>query len=69
MKLDLDCKVVSRLISDGQDLPLPAPVRARMHLHFAVCETCRNIDDQVGFLRRAMQKLDRSPQADEPPIR
>ena len=69
MKLKLDCKDVSRLISDGQDLTLPAADRARMRLHFVVCETCRNVNDQLDFLRRAMQRIDRCEAADEAPER
>ena len=57
MKLQLDCQEVSRLISAAQDDRLPAPERARMRLHFVICQTCRDVDEQMGFLRRAMRKL------------
>ena len=57
-KLELDCKDISRLISDGLDQNLPSPERARMRLHFVICETCRNVDEQMQFLRRAMRKID-----------
>ena len=57
MKVHLDCKEVSRLISDGQDIDMPVAERARMRLHFVICETCRNVDEQMQFLRRAMRKL------------
>jgi hypothetical protein len=60
MKIKLDCKEVSRMISDGQDLTLPPAERARMRLHFVVCETCRNVNEQFDFLRRAMRSIDRS---------
>jgi hypothetical protein len=59
MKVMLDCKEVSRLISSGQDQRLPGPERARMRLHFVMCATCRNVDEQMGFLRRAMRQLGR----------
>jgi predicted anti-sigma-YlaC factor YlaD len=62
MKVDLDCKDVARLISDAQDANLPLPDRARMRLHFVMCQTCRNVDEQMAFLRRAMKRLD----ADKP---
>ena len=65
MKLKLDCKDVSRLISAGQDQELPAAERARMQLHFVICETCRNVDEQMAFLRRAMRELGRRD--DDPP--
>jgi predicted anti-sigma-YlaC factor YlaD len=57
MKLKLDCKEVSRLISEGLDSALDPSVRARMRLHFVVCETCRNVEEQIAFLRRAMRRL------------
>ena len=58
MKIKLDCQEVSRLISETQDANLPAPDRARMRLHFVMCQACRNVDEQMAFLRRAMQQLD-----------
>jgi hypothetical protein len=57
MKLKLDCKDVSRLISDGQDQELPSAERAKLRLHFVICEACRNVDEQMQFIRRAMKKL------------
>ena len=66
MKLRVDCEEMSRLISEGQDLTLPPAERARMRLHFVICSTCRNVDEQFGFLRRAMRRLGENRQADEP---
>ena len=57
VKLDLDCKDVSRLISEGLDQDQPPADRARMRLHFVMCEACRNVDEQMQFIRRAMRKL------------
>jgi len=57
VKIDIDCKEVSRLISQGQDETLPPAERARMRLHFVMCQTCRDVDEQMAFLRRAMQQL------------
>lgn len=62
MKLRLSCQEMSRLLSAQQDADLPAPDRARMRLHLVMCEACRNVDEQMAFLRRAMRGL-----ADEPP--
>lgn len=56
---ELDCKQVSRLISDGQDKQMPASDRARLRLHFVICEACRNVDEQMQFLRRAMRRIDK----------
>ena len=69
MKVSLDCKEMSRLISEGQDLTLPAAERARMRLHLVICETCRNVHEQFDFLRRAMRQNHQSQEADEPPKR
>jgi predicted anti-sigma-YlaC factor YlaD len=59
MKLSLDCKAMSRLISAAQDGRVPLTETARMQLHFAVCEACRNVDEQMAFLRRAMRGFER----------
>ncbi len=58
MKITLDCKEVARLISETQDAKLPAPDRARMRMHFVMCQACRNVDEQMAFLRQAMKSLD-----------
>ena len=64
MKMNLNCQEVSRLISDGQDRDLPAAERARMRLHFVICSSCRNVDEQMQFLRRAMRELGRKDPPD-----
>jgi hypothetical protein len=53
----LDCKTVSRMISDGQDKTLDPRERAKLRYHFVLCQTCRDVDEQVRFLRQAMQRL------------
>jgi predicted anti-sigma-YlaC factor YlaD len=59
MKIQLDCQEVSRLISHGLDETLPAPDRARMRLHFVICQTCRDVNEQMQFLRNAMRQIDK----------
>lgn len=66
MKLEVDCKEMSRLISEGHDQTLPQAEQARMRLHFAICSACRNVDEQFAFLRRAMRRLGEDHEADEP---
>lgn len=56
---DLDCKQVSLLISDGQDKLMSPSEQARLRLHFVICEACRNVDEQMQFLRRAMRRIDK----------
>ena len=55
MKLDLDCKEVSRLISFGLDANLPPGERARLRLHFVICATCRNVDESSGVVHNCMK--------------
>jgi predicted anti-sigma-YlaC factor YlaD len=55
----LNCKEVSRLLSDGLDKDIAATERARLRLHLVICEACRNVDQQMALLRRAMRRLSR----------
>ena len=61
---ELTCKEVARLISEGLDAELPASEGARLRLHFAICENCRNVNAQMAFLRQATRAL-RPPDADD----
>jgi predicted anti-sigma-YlaC factor YlaD len=61
MDLSIDCKEVSRLISHGLDQVLPPPDRARLRYHFVICEACRNVDEQLNFLRRAVKEMEKGP--------
>ena len=51
--------------SHGQDLTLPAAVCTRMRLHAVICATCRYVNEQFGFLRRAMRPLAETRAEDE----
>ena len=62
MKIKLDCQEVSRLISAAQEAGLPSAQSARLRLHFLACETCRNVEEQMAFLRRAMRELGKDRQ-------
>lgn len=57
MKLKLDCKEASRLLSQRQDKELPAGEQARLRLHLVICDACRNVSEQFDFIRRAMRRL------------
>jgi hypothetical protein len=52
----LDCKHVSRLLSQAQETTLPWGVRVQLWLHLRVCEACVNFSRQLGLLRRAMRR-------------
>ena len=59
MTTELDCKEVSRWISEGHDRTLPPDEREQLRQHFVICRACRTVDEQMAFLRRAMQRLGR----------
>ena len=60
MRLLPKCKEVSRLLSSGLDESLPAADRARLRLHLVMCNACRNVSEQMQFIRRAMKRLGES---------
>jgi predicted anti-sigma-YlaC factor YlaD len=62
----LSCQEVSHLLSQRQDGTLPVADRARLSLHLVICQTCRNVGEQMDFLRRAMRQLDRERSDGEP---
>ena len=53
----LTCKEVSRLASQGLDRRLGLGERARLRLHLAICDGCRNFRRQLAFLRQAVARL------------
>ena len=59
VKLELDCKLMSRLLSDRLEGRVPPDEIARIRLHLVICEACRDVDEQMQFLRRAMKMLDK----------
>ena len=67
MKIKVSCEEVSRLLSEGLDAHLPTSERARLRLHLVYCKTCRSVDEQLQFIRRAMRLLDRSEPGPDAP--
>lgn len=51
------CKEVTRLVSQGEDRDLRFGERVALRLHFTICRGCRNMRDQMAFLRREAQRL------------
>jgi hypothetical protein len=47
------------LISEGHDRNLPPEQGERLRQHFVICQACRTVDEQMAFLRLAMQRLGR----------
>ena len=66
MKLLLDCRAMARLLSQSQDAAPPMATQARMCLHLTTCKACRNVDEQMRFVRTAMQELQMNPPGDRP---
>ena len=50
------CKDVSRLISQAQDVRLPFLARLRVRLHLSLCAMCSRFEAQLKFLREAAQR-------------
>ena len=59
----LKCSEVARILSDGLDATLPPTQRTRLRMHMAICEACRNVEQQFGLLRRMV----RCAEPGEPP--
>jgi hypothetical protein len=53
----LNCKEVSRLVSQALDRPLGLGERVRLRIHLAICDGCANFSKQMAFLRKAMARL------------
>lgn len=58
MKVKLPCREVARLLSDAEDRALPAARQARLRLHIVMCRRCRTLEEQMSFLRRAMERIE-----------
>jgi hypothetical protein len=53
----ISCKEASRFVSQAQDARLTAFARWKLRMHLKVCEKCTRFDQQLRFLRRALQRL------------
>jgi len=51
----LTCKQVSELVSYSLDRRLSWLERWRLGVHLKVCEGCRNFQNQMGLLRKAIR--------------
>ncbi len=66
MKLLLDCRALAKLLSQSHDHAPPLAIQARMRLHLITCRACRNVDEQMRFVRKAMQAVRVNPPTDLP---
>jgi len=53
----LNCKEVSRLVSQAMDAKLSWHQRLAMRFHLLYCSWCRRYASQLRFLRRASKNL------------
>lgn len=51
----LNCREVSRLVSESQERKLSVVEKMSLNLHLMMCEGCKNFSLQVPFLRKAMK--------------
>ena len=52
----ISCKDASRLVSRREDAALGLGQRILLRLHLSACEACTRLQQQLHFLRTAMQK-------------
>ncbi len=57
----LNCRQVSRLVSQAMDVKLPWHQRLGVRLHLLYCAWCRRYAAQVQFLRKATTHLAQQP--------
>ena len=50
------CEKAAKLMSDGLERPLGFHEKCSMHLHMAICSTCRRYKRQIEFLDRILKK-------------
>lgn len=55
--MKLSCKEASRLLSQSLDRDLTFGEHARLRLHLTLCDACRNFNQQLKQLRRAVARL------------
>jgi len=52
----ISCKDASRALSQMQDADVALPLLWRIRLHLLLCDACARFEQQIRFLRRAMQR-------------
>ena len=55
--MKLSCKEASRLLSQSMDRELTLGEHARLRVHLALCDACRNFNRQLKQLRQAVARL------------
>ncbi len=66
MKFMLDCRALAKLLSQSQDQAPSLATQARVRLHLMSCQACRNVDEHIRFVRKAMRAVRVNPPTDLP---
>jgi len=53
----LSCKDATRVLSQAQDRTLSGFARWKLRMHLGVCDACSRFEQQLHFLREAMQRF------------
>ena len=61
----LSCKETARLLSQGEDRKLALSERLALRVHLAICNGCRNVNEQFKFLRLAISSLSQDGNEDK----
>lgn len=53
----LTCKDATELMSQKMDGKLPLATRVSLGFHLLICKGCRNFNDQLHFIRKAVKRV------------
>jgi len=52
----LSCKEITQLLSESQDRKITVTERVHLEMHLAMCKGCKNLKNQMNFLREACKR-------------
>lgn len=57
MKLLLNCKQASQIISQSLDNPLSWPDRMKLKFHLFICNACTRFNQQIRLIKNAVHRI------------
>lgn len=57
MKLMLNCKQASRIISQSLDTPLPLSDRMKLKFHLFICKACNRFNQQLRLISDVILRI------------
>jgi hypothetical protein len=57
MKLMLNCKQASQIISQSLDNPLSWSDRTKLKFHLFICDACTRFNQQLRLIRNAIERM------------